>query len=164
MTGPKRVQQTNVKTRWNINVCWWLGKYILYIIIIGYILDIILYLLGLWLVVLTILKNVKVNGKDYPIYDGKKTCLKPPSRQKNPAFYDLYRSTYLRTNEHPLDAPKARDGTPGLLAFTSPPRANFTKLPKGEKWWMENLGGPWRLLISWVYYIWPSRNGGFTHW
>ena len=48
---------------------------------------------------------------------------------KNPAFYDLYRSTYLRTNEHPLDAPKARDGTPDLLAFTSPPRANFTKLP-----------------------------------
>ena len=24
-----------------------------------------------WLVVLTILKNMKVNGKDYPIYDGK---------------------------------------------------------------------------------------------
>ena len=25
----------------------------------------------IWLVVLTILKNIKVNGKDYPIYDGK---------------------------------------------------------------------------------------------
>ena len=25
----------------------------------------------IWLVVLTILKNMKVNGKDYPIYDGK---------------------------------------------------------------------------------------------
>jgi hypothetical protein len=56
---------------------------------------------------------------------------------KKPAFYDLYRSAYLRTNEHPLDAPKARDGTPGLLAFTSPPRANFTKLPKARN-------GGWR--------------------
>ena len=28
-----------------------------------------------WLVVLNILKNMKVNGKDYPIYYGK--CLKP---------------------------------------------------------------------------------------
>jgi len=26
----------------------------------------------IWLVVLTILKNMKVNGKDYPIYYGKK--------------------------------------------------------------------------------------------
>ena len=31
-----------------------------------------------WLVVLTILKNMKVNGKDYPIYYGRK-CLKPPT-------------------------------------------------------------------------------------
>ena len=30
-----------------------------------------------WLVVLTILKNMEVNGKDYPIYYGKK-CSKPP--------------------------------------------------------------------------------------
>ena len=33
---------------------------------------------------LTILKNMKVNGKDYPIYLGKqkmyKKCLKPPTR------------------------------------------------------------------------------------
>ena len=28
-------------------------------------------LMGYWLVVLTILKNMKVNGKDYPIYYGK---------------------------------------------------------------------------------------------
>jgi hypothetical protein len=33
---------------------------------------------NLWLVVLTILKNMKVNGKDYSIYDGKK-CSKPPT-------------------------------------------------------------------------------------
>jgi len=33
-----------------------------------------------WLVVSTPLKNMKVNGKDYPIYYGKeKNCLKPPS-------------------------------------------------------------------------------------
>jgi hypothetical protein len=34
-----------------------------------------------WLVVLTILKNMKVNGKDYPIYEmeNKKSCLKPPT-------------------------------------------------------------------------------------
>ena len=32
----------------------------------------------IWLVVLTILKNMKVNGKDYPIYYGKK-CSKPPT-------------------------------------------------------------------------------------
>ena len=32
----------------------------------------------IWLVALTILKNMKVNGKDYPIYYGK-TCLKPPT-------------------------------------------------------------------------------------
>jgi hypothetical protein len=31
-----------------------------------------------WLVVSTPLKNN--NGKDYPIYYGKKTCLKPPAR------------------------------------------------------------------------------------
>ena len=30
-----------------------------------------------WLVVLTILKNMKVNGKDYPICYGE--CLKPPT-------------------------------------------------------------------------------------
>ena len=37
---------------------------------------------GWWmLVVLTILKNMKVNGKDYPIYIKEhKTCLKPPTR------------------------------------------------------------------------------------
>jgi hypothetical protein len=34
----------------------------------------------LWLVVLTILKSMKVNGKDYPIYCGKyKSCLTPPT-------------------------------------------------------------------------------------
>ena len=34
-----------------------------------------------WLVVLTILKNMKVNGKDYPIYimENKK-CSKPPTK------------------------------------------------------------------------------------
>jgi hypothetical protein len=33
-----------------------------------------------WLVVLTILKNMKVNGKDYPIYEMEnKKCLKPPT-------------------------------------------------------------------------------------
>ena len=32
-----------------------------------------------WLVVLTILKNMKVNGEDYPIYCGKKQRLKPPT-------------------------------------------------------------------------------------
>ena len=31
-----------------------------------------------WLVVLTILKNMEVNGKDYPIYYGNK-CSKPPT-------------------------------------------------------------------------------------
>jgi hypothetical protein len=32
------------------------------------------------LVVLTILKNMKVNGKDYPIYEMEnKKCLKPPT-------------------------------------------------------------------------------------
>ena len=35
-----------------------------------------------WLVVLTILKNMKVNGKDYPTYYGKlKPCSKPPTRK-----------------------------------------------------------------------------------
>jgi hypothetical protein len=34
--------------------------------------------LFIWLVVLTILKNMKVNGKDYPMYYGKK-WLKPPT-------------------------------------------------------------------------------------
>ena len=35
-----------------------------------------------WLVVLTILKNMKVNGKDYPIYEMEnKKCLKPPTRK-----------------------------------------------------------------------------------
>jgi len=29
-----------------------------------------------WLVVSTPLKNMKVNGKDYPIYNGKEKCLK----------------------------------------------------------------------------------------
>jgi hypothetical protein len=33
----------------------------------------------IWLVVLTILKNMKVNGKDYPIYEMENTkCSKPP--------------------------------------------------------------------------------------
>jgi hypothetical protein len=33
-----------------------------------------------WLVVLTILKNMKVNGKDYPIYEmDNKKCSKPPT-------------------------------------------------------------------------------------
>ena len=33
------------------------------------------------LVVLTILKHMKVNGKDYPVYEMEnKTCLKPPTR------------------------------------------------------------------------------------
>jgi len=33
-----------------------------------------------WLVVLTILKNMKVNGKDYPIIMENKKSLKPPAR------------------------------------------------------------------------------------
>jgi hypothetical protein len=62
--------------------------------------------LGLWLVVLTILKNVKVNGKDdIPYISWKKNMFETTKQTKKPAFYDLYRSAYLRTNEHPLDAP-----------------------------------------------------------
>jgi hypothetical protein len=35
---------------------------------------------------ITILKNMKVNGNDYPTYYGKiKKCLKPPS-----SFYNIY--------------------------------------------------------------------------
>jgi citrate synthase len=35
----------------------------------------------IWLVVLTILKNMKVNGKEYPIYKMEnKKCVKPPTR------------------------------------------------------------------------------------
>ena len=33
----------------------------------------------IWLVVLTILKNIKVNGKNYPIMENKK-CVKSPTR------------------------------------------------------------------------------------
>ena len=34
----------------------------------------------IWLVVSSILKNMKVNGKDYPIYDMEnEKCLKPPT-------------------------------------------------------------------------------------
>ena len=34
-----------------------------------------------WLVVLTPLKNMKVNGKDYPIYEMEnEKCSKPPTR------------------------------------------------------------------------------------
>jgi len=29
---------------------------------------------------ITILKHMKVNGDDYPIYYGKEKCLKPPGR------------------------------------------------------------------------------------
>jgi hypothetical protein len=29
---------------------------------------------------ITILINMEVNGKDYPIYYGNKKCLKPPTR------------------------------------------------------------------------------------
>jgi hypothetical protein len=32
-----------------------------------------------WLVVLTSLKNMKVTGKDYPIYYGKLKKMKPPN-------------------------------------------------------------------------------------
>jgi hypothetical protein len=39
-----------------------------------------IYIYVYWLVVLTILKNMKVNGKDYPIYYRKKKCSKPPTR------------------------------------------------------------------------------------
>jgi hypothetical protein len=38
----------------------------------GTIYMICIYILKVWLVVLTILKNMKVDGKDYPIYYGKK--------------------------------------------------------------------------------------------
>ena len=40
-----------------------------------------------WLVVLTVLKNMKVNGKDYPIYEMEnKTCSKPPTRKSRGWF------------------------------------------------------------------------------
>jgi len=39
----------------------------------------------IWLVVLTILKNMKVNGKDNPIYEMEnKKCSKPPTSNNNP--------------------------------------------------------------------------------
>ena len=43
------------------------------------------YVNPVWLVVLTILKNMKVNGKDYSIYYGKIKikCLKPPTSCKS---------------------------------------------------------------------------------
>jgi len=34
----------------------------------------------LWVVVLTILKNMKVNGKDYPIYYGKSNMFEATSQ------------------------------------------------------------------------------------
>ena len=46
--------------------------------------------LYIWLVVLTILKNMKVNGKDYPIHEMEnKKCLKPPTSNKS--IYTIYR-------------------------------------------------------------------------
>ena len=43
------------------------------------------YIFIIWLVVLTILKNMKVNGKDSPLFIMENTkCLKPPTRLKLP--------------------------------------------------------------------------------
>jgi hypothetical protein len=52
-------------------------------------------------VVLTILKNMKVNGKDYPIYEmGNKTCLKPPTSHGFTMCFSCCTRHFLRFN-HP---------------------------------------------------------------
>jgi hypothetical protein len=50
----------------------------------------------IWLVVLTILKNMNVNGKDYPIYEmDKQKYLKPPTSIRIlPPFRRIFRSIY----------------------------------------------------------------------
>ena len=50
-------------------------------------------LLHNWLVVLTILKNIKVNGKDYPKYYGKYKMFKTT----NQIVSIVYVSTYIHT-------------------------------------------------------------------
>ena len=47
------------------------------------------------MVVLTILKNMKVNGKDYPIYEMEKTCLKPATSINNTKY--IYTKSALQT-------------------------------------------------------------------
>ena len=45
-----------------------------------------------WLVVLNILKHMKVNGKDYPIYEMEnKKCSKPPTRNESPSTLWLHK-------------------------------------------------------------------------
>jgi hypothetical protein len=58
-----------------------------------------------WLEVLTILKHMKVNGKDYTINYGKEnSCLKPPTRHDN---YMLFIYIYIHTVS-PFIASKTR--------------------------------------------------------
>ena len=54
-----------------------------------------IWLIIIWLVVLTILKNVKVNGKDYPIYYGKSQMIETT----NQIYIYIYiiLSVYIRT-------------------------------------------------------------------
>ena len=49
-----------------------------------------------WLVVSTPLKNMKVNGKDYPHMMENKKCLKPPTRLTKINYYlTIYISIYM---------------------------------------------------------------------
>ena len=65
-----------------------------------------------WLVVLTILKNMKVNGKDDPIYYGKfQTCLKPPTSNvplANPAWSSFYSPNFQRIRRQTLNDKRHR--------------------------------------------------------
>ena len=51
------------------------------------------WLIIIWLVVFTILKNVKVNGKDYPIYYGKSQMIEAT----NQIYIYIILSVYIRT-------------------------------------------------------------------
>ena len=63
-------------------------------------------------VVLTILKNMKVNGKDDPIYYGKfQTCLKPPTSNvplANPAWSSFYSPNFQRIRRQTLNDKRHR--------------------------------------------------------